>query len=327
LTLRQEGVRILVTCEGEFDAVSFHNLRHAAGVLTEAVHPTRSSKKMNGPIAQIVALSCYGNAFLQGVDVGEFFPKNSTCMFCDRVTFITFKKTFLGKSKEREIAKTPDEWFKFLKAAGAAGLRVSRTRQNDPHFSDRKLAGLVGGGGTWSMEVLLPKNRSEFWVARWEVWNQNAPEQRIWRVIYGRVSEGVTRNSTPNDLQSTSTRLAQALGEIHSFSVKQDCGGFAQFFADALDTLGSGGKNLHGYHKDLAPAGLLSDQARTILDACQRAWVFGAMGSWNDMGFDGEDQKEYERVSEQLFQTLNQAISVAANQSYYRLERGTQGTR
>ncbi|NOZ12315.1 MAG: hypothetical protein GXO69_01550 [Acidobacteria bacterium] len=110
-------------------------------------------------------------------------------------------------------------------------------------------------------------------------------------------------------------RLTQALRDIHSFSMKHDCGGFTQCFADALETLDSDGKKLHGYHKDLAHPGYLSDQARAILDACQRAWVFGGMGSWNDMWFDGNEQKEYEKVSDRLFKVLNQAISEAANES------------
>ena len=280
---------------------------------------------MNGPIAQIIALTCHGNAFLQGVDIGQFFPRNSTCIFCDRVTFVILEKSFLRKPKERTAANTPEEWFRYLKTVGAVGVRLSRTARNDPRISDRMTAGFVGGGGTWSMEVLLPKNRSALWVVRWEVWNQDAPEQRIWRVTYGRVSEGAATKPRPYDLQLTATRLAQALREIHQFSAKRNCGGFTQFFADALDTLDSGGKNLHGYHKDLAPAGYLSDPAGTILDACQKAWVFGGMGSWNDMGFDGEEQKEYERISEQLFQILNQAIAEAANESCCRLGRGTEG--
>jgi hypothetical protein len=40
------------------------------------------------------------------------------------------------------------------------------------------------------------------------------------------------------------------------------------------------------------------------------------MGSWNDMGFDGADQKEYDRVSEQLFTEINEAIETGANASF-----------
>ncbi len=268
---------------------------------------------MNGPIAQIVALTCFGNAALSGHDVGTFFPKNSTCTFCDRVNFVIVEKTPSEEAKETEVAGTPDEWFAFLKSSAAQGIRLSRTPGNDPKFSDRITAGFVGGGGTWAMEVLFPPYRGELWIARWEVWNQKAPENRIWRVTYGRVASGVTAMLKSADLADIITRLTESLRDIHAFSAKHECGGFTQRFADALDTLESGGKNLHGYHKDLAPDGFLPAEAAAILDAAQSAWVFGGMGSWNDMGFDGDDEKQYERVSEQLFQVVTEAIVAAAN--------------
>lgn len=40
------------------------------------------------------------------------------------------------------------------------------------------------------------------------------------------------------------------------------------------------------------------------------------------MGFEGDDQVEYERVSDQLFQHLNEAISVGANESFHGIEQG-----
>ena len=39
-------------------------------------------------------------------------------------------------------------------------------------------------------------------------------------------------------------------------------------------------------------------------------------GSWNDLGFDGSKQKEYESVSESLFSVINEAILTAANSGY-----------
>jgi len=271
---------------------------------------------MNGTIAQITSLTCYGNAFIQGYEMGDFFPTNSTCIFCDKVNFITFIKNFLGKWKEKEIAKTPDEWFKVIKNMGARGIRLSRTSQNAPKITDRMSAGFVGGGGTWSMEVVLAGNRSQFWIPRWEVCNKDEPEKRIWHVTYGCISEKDTVQEQFTSLQVIESRLSQALSEIYSFSKNHNCGGFTQWFADAIDTIDSEGKNLHGYHKDLAPDGYLSHNEKIILDACQKSWVFGGMGSWNDLGFDGVDQVEYERVSEQLFNVVNEAIIVGVNSSY-----------
>mgnify|MGYP000213596970 CR=1 FL=1 len=274
---------------------------------------------MNGPIAQIVALTCHGNAFLAGHKVNAFFPNHSTCTFCDRVNFVVVEKPRSGSFGGPEVASTPDQWFPWLKSTGARGIRLWLTPQNDPHIPDRMSAGFVGGGGTWAMEVLGPKNRSEYWVARWEVWNRNALQRRIWRVTYGRVYAGVTPALKPPNLDGIVARLTQALREIHAFAEQHKCGGFTQCFANALDTLDSKGEHLHGYHKDLAPDGILSDEAIAILHACQSSWVFGGMGSWNDIIFDGDDHREYERVSEQLFQAVNEAIMAGANSSYYQL--------
>src|SRR5881398_775261 len=144
---------------------------------------------MTGPVAQLVALTCHGKAFLKGDAVTGFFQTSSTFQFCDRVTFVAVIKRLLGKSREVILAQNPDEWFSYLKEQHALGIRLIRRAQNIPQISDRMSAGLVGGGGTWMLEVPLLKNRSELWQARWEVWNQNAPDRRIWRVTYGRVAE------------------------------------------------------------------------------------------------------------------------------------------
>ncbi len=83
---------------------------------------------MTGPVAQIVALTCYGNAFLRGHTVPGFFPTNSTCQFCGSVTFVEAVKPLLGKQKEIEIAKNPDERFfsSSKEMHAASGSRVKR---------------------------------------------------------------------------------------------------------------------------------------------------------------------------------------------------------
>jgi hypothetical protein len=43
--------------------------------------------------------------------------------------------------------------------------------------------------------------------------------------------------------------------------------------------------------------------------------VFGGMGSWSDLSLNGLDRAEYDRVSEKLFTTLNEAIYTGANSS------------
>jgi hypothetical protein len=45
------------------------------------------------------------------------------------------------------------------------------------------------------------------------------------------------------------------------------------------------------------------------------------MGSWNDMGFQGQDQVRYEKLSGELFALLNDAIIVSTNSTAAHLNR------
>jgi predicted butyrate kinase (DUF1464 family) len=56
--------------------------------------------------------------------------------------------------------------------------------------------------------------------------------------------------------------------------------------------------------------------ARQLVFSAGSAWVFGGMGSWNDVVFDkDEDNETYERLSEQLYTRINEAI-IAGTTSY-----------
>jgi hypothetical protein len=268
---------------------------------------------MNGPIAQLVAITCYGNAFLRQVSaIPKFFPDNSTCQSCDRINFVEIKTPLLGKQREIEIAATPDEWFQYLRQRKALGIRLIHQRQNRPEISDRMSAGFVGGGGIWALLVRF-RGATEYWMARWELWKEGDSEQPIWRVIYGRVGRRPGMISPNLESRAVRADLTSALLQIQAFSVKHNCG-FTEFFSRALESLKENSSE-YGYHKDLWIAGSLSESSRSLLDAAQSSWVFGGMHSWNDMIFEGDDEQEYERVSDQLFSALTGAICFVASET------------
>src|SRR5207247_9850127 len=110
-----------------------------------------------------------------------------------------------------------------LRTGPGTGNRLGCTPRNHAGISGRMSSAFVGGGGTWSMEALQPRAKSAGWLSRWEVWNQNAPERRIWRVSYGRVSEISTRASGGGELESDGKRLRSALAELCAFAEKPAC--------------------------------------------------------------------------------------------------------
>lgn len=268
---------------------------------------------MNSEIAQIIALACYGNAALRGEKIPVFFPSNSTCRSCDRIKFVEISPSFHGH-REQLVADTPDQWFQDLIAQGAKGIRLSHSLQNEASMPERMLAGFAGGGGTWTMEVHFPSSTAALWVARWDVWNQDAPDDKIWRVKYSRISEGNASPASEPDLSKVSARLFAILKEIRAFSAEHHCDGFTQCFDQAIESLTTSKRV--GHHQDWAPDNSIPLVAMAVLDACESAWVFGAMGSWNDMSFEGGDQAEYERVSERFFEVLTESIASATTSSF-----------
>lgn len=62
--------------------------------------------------------------------------------------------------------------------------------------------------------------------------------------------------------------------------------------------------------------GLLPAEGQQLLSTANSAWVFGGMGWWNDMSFEGETQQQYDELSDRLYQLLNEAVVTGVNTSY-----------
>jgi hypothetical protein len=244
---------------------------------------------MNHPIAQAVSLVCHANAALRGIQA-QFWPSNSTAQFCEFVRFVAVERTLFVRRRETCVAQTPDDWFAWLAKMRCVNVRL---------------------GAAWALEVRTANGRRESWTGRWEVGDRNAADSRIWRVWYR--SAGRARRSENLPLGEARAQLTAVLEEIHEFAGAEKVEPFAGSFQHALDSLAGGRRT--GYHQDLAPTGFLSDEASAVLDACQSAWVFGGMGSWNDLGFKGEAQRRYLDLSERLLTALTSAIVAAVNES------------
>lgn len=265
---------------------------------------------MQGPIAQIIALTIYGNSIVQGntTDIEEFYPGNSTFRFCEYVKFVDIK----GK-EEKQYAESPISWFRKLKEEGVIAFRLIYGPSGNKNISDRMSVGFVGGGGRWLIETISPDG-SDYWEARWEVGDQNHFDKLIWQVTYGRVASGErTLIHESLDGSKIKAELSENLVEISKFASEHELEGFAAAFDKGHAALESKNPYSEVYHKDISPKNFLDLEASQLLAASQAAWVFGGMGSWNDLGFDGDDQEKYEHLSDELYRLLNESYLMAAN--------------
>jgi hypothetical protein len=271
---------------------------------------------MTGTLAQIIALTAFGNDFLKnGTIPTDFNSANTTFQFCNKVDFREFKKLFFFlKPKETVIANNPTEWFQYLKSDGCKHLRLYFEYSKAQSFAkDHKLAGLVGGGGSWLIEAVYD-NHSNYWANRWEVTNQNALDNKIWTVNYGMTVKKQHISNLQIDNQKIKEKLRQTLSEIADFAFRQDLKSWGEQFDKAKLTLDSLTPENSYYHTDLIPVDKYSLIAKQIIFSAGSAWVFGGMGSWNDLGFDSkEDNETYDRLSEQLYSNINEAIIAGTN--------------
>jgi hypothetical protein len=262
---------------------------------------------MNGVIAQYVALVNHGNAFLAGREIPDLLATNSSCQFCGSIT--------LDRAGSTRSAN-PNLWFQSLRNDGVSGFRLSSGARKDPLSPDRTTEGFIGGGSLWFIEAVKRNGTSDFYTARWDAGDRDAPDRRIWSVSYSRIVTQKTVPSTARSVAVVTVALVRALEQIRSFAEKQKyCEPFVKVFSDALDLLQ--GKTVQVYHRDLFLPNTISTEASNLLNACQPAWVFGGMGSWNDTGPDNQaDKPVYEAVSSNLYHSLTEAIQVAANDSF-----------
>lgn len=271
---------------------------------------------MNGIVTQLLSLISYGNHYLKyGELPANYYPANVAFKFCHKVNFMHLN-TQGNSTTESIVAPDPVKWFKFLQEENCRELKAyyhpSEGNQGTP---DHKMAGFVGGGGTWLLEAIYPSH-SDFWAARWQADRPNDAEQNIWSVNYGRTVSGTDTINFCPDVNSVAQGLKAVLTDINRFALHHKLNNWADIFQNALNILNSN-EPATGWYENLIVKSDYSQASLQLLYAAMAAHVFGGMGSWNDLGFEGEeDNKVYESLSFYLYDYINRALISSINSQH-----------
>ena len=266
---------------------------------------------MQGPIAQALALTCVGNSYLRGEDVSGFWPEASVFRFskgCD------FRE--VDGDRDTLIAADPLVWFETLR--GARGLLLhTAPRPRGPGqtipINERQSAGFVGGGPAWIIEA-VGAEQSTLWQGHDRLGDRGDPQQKIWLNTYLLSARTKLETHQRMALADASRTLEKALREIETLA-RDLAPAWSETFASARASLNADKPDAF-YYADIADCARFSVEQRQILGAVSMGWVFGGMGSWNDMAAPEARAAEYERVSEELFCALIDAICALANSSF-----------
>jgi hypothetical protein len=267
---------------------------------------------MNGEIAQSLSLVAYANAFLQGHDA-VFDLNHPAAQFCKLIEFIEIPDGVDTLAGRIVLAENPQSWFELLRKQGVERVTLHNLSTGKGESLDRLSSAFAGGGGRWIIEV-NKTDTSDLWEARWktEGWESVAAgDCRIWEVYYILFASNWNRlaYNLPT-IDDAYIILKDALVEINEFA-KDWASEFSQCFQQAIECLSSDeiiGEGL--------PEGL-ELKPQQMIRASYKGWLFGGMGSWNDIVFEEESIRDrYDKVSDKLYNAICNALVVAVNSAF-----------
>lgn len=259
----------------------------------------------------MVALVAYGNAALKNGYAPPEIDQLSVFKFYESIRFrrVTDNIIFAG---------SPTEYIQNLGARGVRGLLLTYgANSSAPEgINERMSAGFVGGGKQYLIQEFTDK-----WVnyltPQSELGDRERADQRIWREtlqLYATVPRQIVKPDQP-DLEWVAKKLADALSATIRFCDEGDewlrTSNWPDIFTAALDVLND--RKPENFVPYLSfPRDVMDAEQLRLLQAADKAWVFGGMGSWNDLGYESDErQLKYEAVSNQLYQAVNLAITEA----------------
>lgn len=253
-----------------------------------------------------------GNAALEGRDVSAFWPNLPLLQYYKQLEFVIA----LGDERYGQAAPDPIAWFAGLKRTGCLGLRLHNAPMHQDQAaglqSERMLVGLVGGGPRWLIEAVYPTN-SQIWEGFDRLGDRHDPHQKIWLGAYVMLGETEPQRDADDDVAGAAEEVRAALVDIEGLARDIPGAPFAGEFAGARAALDGAAPTYPSF--DFVQLTNLDPPAVQLLAAAAQGWVFGAMGSWNDIGVEETLSARYAATSEALFVALQRAVIAVANSS------------
>ena len=269
---------------------------------------------MQTDILRALALVAVGNAALRGREIAGFWPDDEIFRYSKVCDFRVVDDT-----GDRLLAPDPLAWFASLRGT-CSGLRLhnaprSRGRGQSILAEERMLVGFVGGGPAWLIEA-VDVERSQLWLGFDRLGDRDDPQRKIWLNTYLLQGETAPQHFSAAPLRIVGQTLGAVLTEIETLARKLEAENFAECFRSARRTLEGKDDAALAPWADFTRYADFDLEQRRLLQAVLSAWVFGGMGSWNDLGAPPEFAGDYDRLSEQLFRALCDGVCALANSTY-----------
>lgn len=209
------------------------------------------------------------------------------------------------------MATDVPDWFRFMRASGARRLWHIAFAWGRRDIAEHQAVAFAGGV-PMAIQADLP-GAFELWYPAWRY--EGGAGSKPWTVEYRSLMFDTNHALPQLELGVVKARLRDAIAQAELFArgAGDSTRYWAEWFSKALRLLDDTSPN-PPYHPDMLPEEGYSLAARQILAAAAQAYVFGGMGSWNDLWLDEEGaRREYERVTRELYESIKLATVAAPN--------------
>ena len=265
---------------------------------------------MDAAVAQLAALVAHGNAALAGdAEAGSRVTAGSTFRY---VREVRFERQEGSPPATTHVDADASGWYRHLAEWGVTALWLDPRPLAVPTLAPHLLAAWANGSRVSIVtEGVEPRQR---WIASSTVDRApTAEDERVWAIhCVGRpdIAHLAPRPTIPEATAELET-LVRAARELARRMDETFWGGQLERALDRLTDDSPATK----HHDDVLPPSAELDRRR-LFAAAVGAYVFGGMGTWNDVGPPPDDEEanaEYDRVTPALYAAVLDAVAAAVN--------------
>jgi hypothetical protein len=247
---------------------------------------------MTGELEQCICLCSFANAILAA-------PKQSSQIIAS-VPASAFSHVGVVRFDHASVAGQDAflEWTNMLQKLKSRRLWLGATARQQ--FLSSHVAEAFANANPRSITA---ETSSGFigWTTSWDF-----QPSKSWTVTFTQIE--TPRPPVSWDLDACFANLQSSISEIRDFAARIAESHWQTLFEKALRALNTNTRNsrLPEFGYDI--------QAHAIMNGAASAWVFGGMGSWNDLWFDDEKLlPKYNEVTERLYNAIIGSVMTSVN--------------
>ena len=196
-------------------------------------------------------------------------------------------------------------WFSHLETDGIKYLQLDLL--NLQHLPPPYATSLFSAGGAWVIQT----DQGKCWQSNWSFVYPRSRQAPLWKIEYWERDNASVVRDFPS-IETAYRDLQNALVEAQNFSEKRKFG-WEKWFRKALQLLHDP-TPVPPFYADLLPSTVKNIKVRQLLAGTLQAWVFGGLGSWNDVYItDSSLEMEYQQISRSLYKAVMQSVGSVIN--------------